>query len=193
MTTEDSMPRFLRHVVGTRSFILRALSALPALIKYAAGLSDNESSKEQVFIKFLKGMPRLEFRSKAEEFSLSVLPRMIKEEATARLRWHIDHGHQCILISASIEDYLIPWAKRLGFAAVLATRLEVDAQGNLTGKLLGKNCYGVEKVRRLEKHLSRLADYTIYGYGDSRGDKELLQIADYQFFRSFQHERAYSD
>jgi hypothetical protein len=49
----------------------------------------------------------------------------------------------------------------------------------LTGRLLGKNCYGPEKVQRLKTLLGSLEDYVIYTYGDSKGDRELLAIAQY--------------
>lgn len=55
-----------------------------------------------------------------------------------------------------------------------------------TGKYLGANCYGFEKVRRIiEKY--NLSEYNeIYAYGDSKGDLPMLQIANRRFFRSFQ-------
>jgi len=48
----------------------------------------------------------------------------------------------------------------------------------VTGKFLSKNCYGIEKANKV-KEAYNLSDYDyIYAYGDTRGDKELLELAD---------------
>ena len=57
----------------------------------------------------------------------------------------------------------------------------VDAQ--CSGRLDGPNCRGPEKVRRLREWFDRQgldrADLTLWAYGDSSGDRELLAWADH--------------
>ena len=108
-----------------------------------------------------------------------------------RLAWHRQQGHRCVVISASLELYLRPWASTVGFDEVLGSRLEVLDNGRTSGKLLGENCFGPEKMRRLEALLGPREGYTLYAYGDSRGDKELLSAADYAFYKSFTHQGQY--
>jgi HAD superfamily phosphoserine phosphatase-like hydrolase len=88
-----------------------------------------------------------------------------------------------VVISASLDIYVRPWAIKAGFADVIATHLETREDGRVTGKLSGANCFGAEKVRRLEALLGPRSGYTLYAYGDSRGDKELLLSADYPYYR----------
>ena len=47
----------------------------------------------------------------------------------------------------------------------------------------GANCRAAEKVRRLDAWLAerRLQDATVWAYGDSAGDRELLARADHPF------------
>jgi phosphoserine phosphatase len=45
------------------------------------------------------------------------------------------------------------------------------------------NCFGPEKVARLTKLLGPKNQYTLYAYGDSRGDRELLELADFKYYR----------
>ena len=71
------------------------------------------------------------------------------------LRRHVDAGDTVVLVSASFEVYLRPLAALLGAHDVLAVRLEVDADGILTGRLDGPNCRGPEKVVRLHEWLDR--------------------------------------
>jgi phosphatidylglycerophosphatase C len=69
-----------------------------------------------------------------------------------------------------------PIGRRLGFDTVLATRLEVDADGRLTGRLVGANCRGPEKVARLREW--RSGELVVdFAYGDSAGDREMLALA----------------
>ena len=51
----------------------------------------------------------------------------------------------------------------------------------VTGKLLTKNCYGIEKAHRVKEKYD-LEDYDyIYIYGD----RELLELADERFYNPF--------
>ena len=43
----------------------------------------------------------------------------------------------------------------------------------------------LEKVLRLENHLGQLDKYFLQVYGDSIGDKELLEVSQKKFFRTF--------
>ena len=46
---------------------------------------------------------------------------------------------------------------------------------------MGKNCWGTEKVRRLQELVGSKEGYVLYAYGDTRGDRELLEYADHPF------------
>jgi len=187
----NSLPRFLWYYTFPLIFILKSFYLMPVLFKYVFGLVDNHTAKEQVFVIFFAGERKVKFIEKARLFSISIIPSLVKEEAVIRLRWHWERKHDCILVSASIQEYLGPWAERMGFSKVIATKLEVDNNGKITGKFLGKNCNGAEKVKRIEEYLSSVKEYEIYAYGDSHGDKELLKIAHHPFYKSFKEEKAY--
>jgi uncharacterized membrane protein YbhN (UPF0104 family) len=89
-----------------------------------------------------------------------------------------------VLVSASPALYLRPWAETEDIDAVIATRL-ATAAGRFTGRFEGVNCYGPEKLRRLRAAIPDLDDVELYAYGNSRGDRELLDAADHAFYRSF--------
>ncbi|MBV8950968.1 MAG: haloacid dehalogenase-like hydrolase, partial [Actinobacteria bacterium] len=80
------------------------------------------------------------------------------------------------------STYLDPLAPLLGFDAVLATTPEVGPDGRFTGRLIGRNCRGIEKVNRLRAWLGPHGsedepECFIWAYGDSSGDAELLAMA----------------
>ncbi len=89
-----------------------------------------------------------------------------------------------MIVSASIADWIEPWAASRGITEVLSCRIETR-DGRLTGRLDGPNCYGPEKLRRLlARHPDRTA-YELHVYGDGRGDAALLADADHAYYRRF--------
>lgn len=78
-----------------------------------------------------------------------------------------EHRDDDVIISASPEFLLAPIASKLRFN-LIAT--EVDKK---TGKLLSKNCYGEEKVRRFQKEHLEIDKF----YSDSLSDTPLAKIA----------------
>lgn len=73
-------------------------------------------------------------------------------------------------------------AKSVRYPIVIGTKVEV-VDGRLTGRFLTPNCYGPEKVRRLREVFPDLSDCHLTVYGDSRGDREMLAIADKAYYR----------
>ncbi|MBI5056273.1 MAG: HAD family hydrolase [Nitrospirae bacterium] len=188
MIKVDSFPRFLWFCTSPSIFTQKLLRSIPVLLKYSSGAIDNHTAKEKIFAIFFAKAKMDVFSNNARSFSNAVIPRLVRHEAIERLRWHQKQNHQCILVSASIEEYLVPWAQAVGFSKVLATKVEVDSSCNLTGKFLGKNCNGIEKIKRIQGYIGHPGKYEIYAYGDSKGDVELLRIADHPFYKSFREE-----
>jgi phosphoserine phosphatase len=67
---------------------------------------------------------------------------------------------------------------------IIATRLEI-VDNRLTGKLASPNCYGPQKVERIRAALDLSRYGRIFAYGDSRGDREMLALADEKHYRFF--------
>ncbi len=74
-----------------------------------------------------------------------------------------------IVISASYELWIIPFCKKLGIKYVLATKTDKD------GHIIGKNCKGEEKVKRLVNTIPNAQIVT--SYSDSESDLPILNIA----------------
>lgn len=127
------------------------------------------------------GIPGERLRELGRQFADREIGRFVRSAGLRRLRWHKQRGHCCVLISASLDVYLVPWGKQVGFDHVLGTQLELDQQGVVTGRIAGEPCWGHAKVRRLQSHFGPLEQYTLYAYGDSEGDRELITAADHGF------------
>jgi len=154
------------------------------LVRYALRLIPNWQAKEAMLNHFFANWSEERLYKVGQRFAVQVIPQMLRPEALRRVRWHQEQGHHLVVLSASLEAYLLPWGENMGFDQVLSTRLEVKS-GIVTGLILGKNCYGIEKVERLKAYLGDLSQYCLYAYGDSLGDRELLNIANYPYYRRF--------
>ncbi|WGF87094.1 HAD family hydrolase [Marinivivus vitaminiproducens] len=184
LTWCDTLLPFLRHAVGARRFWQGFGRLVPVLAAYRLGLMHNERAKVRVLAHYLVGWSEERLAVAARSFVAGPLEEMINGRAIEKLRWHQAAGHEVVIVSASPEFYIRPWAERLGVAAVLGTRLEME-HGRFTGRLSGANCYGPEKLRRLTRHFERLEDTDLFAYGDSRGDHDLLAAAQQRFYRTF--------
>lgn len=187
ITDRDSLLPFLFYVQGFWKTIYYLFILTPFFIQYILGNLSRQRMKEKILGRFFGGRLKSELDALGQQYADFELDRYLKPEAMDRLKWHQSQGHRCLLVSASLEFYLKPWAKRYGFEEVLASRLEVNAAEEITGRLVGLNCWGPEKEQRLFDYLGHIEDgeTKFYVYGDSRGDKEILALADFPFYRTF--------
>jgi len=187
ITKNDSLIKFIRFAIGDIKFILGMIILSPMLIAYKLKLIQNDKAKEYMLSYFFKGMSKKQFIEISTDYSLNQLGKIIRPQAIKKIKWHKDRGDKVVIISASIECWLKPWCDK-NKLELIATKLEMK-ENIITGKLSTKNCYGIEKVNRIKKiyNLNNF-DY-IYAYGDSQGDKELLEIADESFYRPFRKQK----
>ena len=180
LTTIDTLIAFIRFSHGLRRLFFGFLRYAPWLLMMKLGLYPNGKAKEKVFSHFYKGMTYSQFAQLGRDFA-DVIETMLNSQMVTTLQQHQAEGHIVCVITASIEEWVRPICERLGVNTVLATRIEVSRDGKLTGRFLTPNCYGSQKVERLLDVFPNRQSYTLYAYGDSRGDNELLAIADKGF------------
>lgn len=178
LTHHDTLVPFLMRVRG-RAPVARAIAgASPVLLRTAAGRESRQRAKEALLIRTLRGWWLDELRPVAAEYAREVLEKHLRSDRVARLRWHQSQGHEVVLVSASPELYVGAVGELLGCSATLASRLEVDRRGRLTGRLFGANVRGPEKQRLLRDWLGAGTPARLWAYGDSDGDAEMLAMAD---------------
>lgn len=181
----DSLPDFLIHTFGRRSFLLRL--PLICILKAISVLRiiSTHRAKEIVFSLFLKGMPYSAFKKACDAYALRI-PLFVYPKALHEIKLLQEQGFQLMIISASVPEWISPWANSVGIKLVEGTELEVQ-NGLLTGRFATPNCKGKEKVVRLQKHFPAYHSGTLFVYGDSSGDKEILSVATnphYNYFKN---------
>ncbi len=183
ITKDDSLLKFIRFVVGDGRFVFGLVVLSPILVAYKLKLIPNYKAKQKMLSWFFKGMSKKAFFKVANEYSLVHIDKILRPKAMEKISWHKAQGHKVVIVSASIDCWLRPWCEKNGLE-LIATKLEIK-DDIVTGKLLSKNCYGVEKVNRI-KEIYNLKDFEyIYSYGDSSGDKQMLELAHEKFYKPF--------
>jgi phosphatidylglycerophosphatase C len=179
LTVRDSFNAFLRWRSGRRRFV----RLIPEALAYA-GHRDRGRIKAEAVRVFLGGVGRHVLERDAEAFAAENWHRLMRPDALSRWREHQAAGDLCVIVTASPEATVAPFARRLGADLLLGTPLVFSAGGRVVGMDRIENCRGEEKVRRLREAFGpdvRLAA----AYGDTSGDREMLEIAERPGFRVF--------
>lgn len=182
ITTRDTMLAFVLHCRGPVRTALGLVWLSPMLAAYALKLVPNDRAKQILLRHFLAGWRREALAERAASF-VDVVEGWVRPGARERLDWHRAQGHEVVVVSASLDVWLRPWAERHGLG-LLCTEGRFDGDV-FTGELAGPNCHGPEKEARVRAALP-VADYaSIWAYGDSSGDVELLALAHESHYRPF--------
>ncbi len=184
ITRKDTLLKFIKFSKGTWQFYFGFLLFSPLLVAMKLKLYPNWKAKQKIFSYFYKGVSIKQFNEWGNGFSVEI-EKIVRPKAMEIIKSHKEKGDKIIIISASIENWIKPWAEKSGVDMVLATKIKTDKKDLLTGKFLTKNCYGQEKVNRLLAVFPNRKDYKFIAYGDSRGDKELIGFADEGFYNKF--------
>ncbi|MFO1219770.1 MAG: HAD family hydrolase [Burkholderiaceae bacterium] len=125
-------------------------------------------------------------RSPAEQaevvasFMHEVMRPVLDARALALVRAHLDAGDRVAIVTATNEFITRPIATAFGVPTLIATELERDGAGRVTGRIRGTPSFREGKIARVEQWLAtlgtRLADCraSVF-YSDSTNDLALLQ------------------
>lgn len=183
ITFRDTFLDFIRFAVDLKTFVLGLIQLSPRTAAFSLGVLSSTEIKETVLGFFFKGWPEQRFKQQGEEYALRVLPTIVKPNALARIKWHQEEGDRVIVVSASISNWISGWCRDHNLE-LISSEMEF-LNGQVTGRLASPNCSGKEKVRRIREQVNLDNYETIYAYGDTKGDKEMLSIADKRYYRYF--------
>jgi phosphatidylglycerophosphatase C len=188
LTRGGSVWKFLTAMCGRDAVLSAGITLFPKLVRAAlVGGEAADAAKEALFVRTLGGRRADEIAERAAVFGVAHYRRRHRTKVRARLDWHRRQGHRVVVVSASPECYVRAAAGELAVDGVVATHLEVDGDGNLTGRFEGGNCRGERKLEGLERWMEASlgaapdgegAHPYLWAYGNSAGDLEMLQAAD---------------
>ena len=183
LTIRDSFTQFLRWRAGPGGWALGLVRMARATAAYARDRDRGAIKAASVRI-FLGGVTRAELEADAAKFADATWDRFMRPDALKVWEdWGARGAHR-VIVTASPEITVAPFARRLGAEGLLGTHLTFDDQDRVTGAFASPNCRGEEKVRRLREAFG----YDVRldaAYGDTSGDTEMLAIAKTQGYRVF--------
>jgi len=185
VTDRHTFWRFLRLLSGPLKFWLTVVTMLPAIVGITFFNRSVMAAREVLIRRLLKGMSVHQMNELSLQFAQNDIPAWVKPEARRSIKKHKEAGHKVMLISNSASSYLKPWASSVGIETVYGSEFEVDTQERLTGELKGKHCQGREKLECLLHELGSLDKFELHVFGDSEGDLEMLDAADFAYYLTF--------
>jgi phosphatidylglycerophosphatase C len=184
LTVRDSFTAFLKWGGGPRRHALGLLRLTPAALAYLVH-RDRGRIKAAAVREFLRGVSRAQLEADARDFAERFSRSLLRPDAVdAWKRWRSDHV-RLVIVTASPDLVVAPFARALGADALIATELAFDGQDRITGAFATPNCRGPEKVTRLKAAFGPDLELKA-AYGDTGGDKEMLAMAEaagYQLFK----------
>jgi phosphatidylglycerophosphatase C len=183
LTYRDSFLLFLRSQLGYLRYI-NGLSGLawPAA-RHLSRQMPRDDLKADLIRRFITGFSVADLGNMSDLFCQKHWSTLVRSNGIAEVQRQLKQGATVTLCSASPEPVLAPFAKRLG-VNLIATQLE-EINGVLTGAIQGKNCRQAEKVTRLTATYGDLKNYHLRAWGDTGGDKQMLEAADEPYYRWF--------
>lgn len=183
ITTKDSLIDFVKFAIGKQTYYWGLLILSPILILYLLRLVPNSVAKQKLISYFFKGWDITKFQQISDKYALEQIDKIIRPKAIEKIKWHQQQGHEIVIVSASMENWLISWCEK-NCINLISTKLEIK-NSKLSGRFSTLNCYGMEKVNRIKEKYNLKNYEVIYAYGDSKGDKEMLDVADKKYYKYF--------
>jgi len=156
---------------------------VPLFVLLKLKLVEAEKIKKSFIASILKGESKEKIKKKSQQFFEKYYPEIFRTNALEFID-SIDRNHtESYIVSASLDIWVQPFAEKFKMN-LLATRAEF-VDDIFTGNFIGKNCNGAEKVERLKEATKGKKYDKIIAFGDTSGDREMMEWADESQFKFF--------
>jgi phosphatidylglycerophosphatase C len=183
LTVRDSFMAFLKWRAGPGRYARGLVKLAPSALAYLFH-RDRGRIKQAAVREFLRGVPRQQLEAEAREFAERVSRELLRPDALAAWKRWRGEAVRLVIVTASPDLIVAPFARELGADALLGTELAFDGEGRVTGGFATPNCRGPEKVARLKAAFG--PDLKVKAaYGDTSGDREMLAMAETQGYQVF--------
>jgi phosphatidylglycerophosphatase C len=184
LTVRDTLTAFLAWRAGPLRYRIGLAGLLPDAVRFLRD-RDRGRLKAAAIRRFLAGVSRADLEDSARRFAEGQARALLRPDAIRAWRRWQAQGARLVIVTASPEEVVAPFARGLGADSLMGTRLAYDHGDRLTGALDGENCRGAEKVRRLRDAFGD--DVRLEAaFGDTDGDKEMLALAEQAGYRVFE-------
>ena len=146
------------------------------------------SKAKKTFIRFIDGIEENKMKEIVKEFYEKRLSKILYKDAIDTIKKMKAKGYKIYLISASAEFYLSEFYNIKEVDKVIGTRF-IKENGLHRNQMLGENCKGEEKVRRLKEVLLKGnidVDFeSSYMFSDSLSDLPLFNLVGHPYLINY--------
>jgi phosphatidylglycerophosphatase C len=183
ITTKDTLLEIIKFQKGKTSFYFGFILNTHWLIAYKLNWLSNNTAKQKILTYFFAGTAEGVFQAKCDLFAENIIPGLVRPGALSEINQLRSKGFEIVVVSASAGNWIRKWTNSFSLQ-LIATKLEVK-NGLITGRIDGENNHGEQKAMNIKQRWN-LDEYAeIYAYGDSSGDKPMLDLATKSFYKPF--------
>lgn len=181
ITRGDTFIPFLRFAVPTTRKIIGGLILSPVAGAHRLRLISGSTARPLTARIAFQGASADALRALGRRYASDVLPTVVRPNAVERLRWHQQQGDVVAVVSGSLDVYLGPWCEDQGIS-LICTELE-ERHGRMTGRYRHGDCTSARKAERIRAAFDLDTFETVYAYGNSVEDREMLALANRRYYR----------
>jgi len=149
-----------------------------AVVMFYLKIRDNQWLKTIFLTKILGGETKNNILAWNKIFLDKLFTKGLREDIVTILKERQNSGDIVLLSTASLDIYVSDIQNRFSINHLICTNV-LWKDGCLTGDLDGKNCYGLEKLARVQSYMKK---HNIYGeisvYSDHASDWPIMSYAD---------------
>lgn len=178
LTVRSSYTPFILFVARRRPLrFLHAPRLLFLGLMLLLGLRQRDDVKAEMWRAVLGGLDRADTEAMGAAFAEHWSSTALRQNAKLVIDRHKAASDRLVLATAAVDLVASPFGKALGFDDIVATRSAWTRDGRLDSEFDGLNCYGSEKLRRVQMLLGDEASEHSTAYSDHVTDLPLLTWA----------------
>jgi putative phosphoserine phosphatase/1-acylglycerol-3-phosphate O-acyltransferase len=155
------------------------LKALYLSLSYSLRLRDPVMIMDEM-VSWVAGLSERDFTDLCDSvFKDVLLPSLFRETGT-EIEMHRRNNGKTVILSSSLWQVCRHFSEHLGMDDVICSELEVK-NGVLTGKAMGRLCFGPQKLVRMKEYCerNRCSPSKAWYYADSESDVPVLEAVEH--------------
>lgn len=178
LCNKDSFTGFIFHALSKRHIVKQGIKILPWIQAYYLNAYSAPAMRSKLFRTMFTDANALELNTLAQEYAAQLMSQL-NGSLFKQLKQHQTLGDDVVLVSASIDIYLESVCELLEIDLICTQTETIDHV--YTGHYVSPDCSSEQKRLRILEKYNPDEYASIYAYGNSHEDNEMLALADYRY------------
>ena len=178
LCNKDSFTGFIFHALSKRHIVKQGIKILPWIQAYYLNAYSAPAMRSKLFRAMFTDANALELNTLAQEYAAQLMSQL-NSSLFKQLKQHQTLGDDVVLVSAFIDIYLESVCELLEIDLICTQTETIDHV--YTGHYVSPDCSSEQKRLRILEKYNPDEYASIYAYGNSHEDNEMLALADYRY------------